>query len=104
MSTIVMDFTVSFSHILTLVAFGLALIGQWYSLKNKSEKNFDVASSALQIAAEVKKEVSDLRVEILKEYASTRSLQAVEDRLSHGISDLTSEIRQLREFLMERKN
>lgn len=98
------DFTISLSHILTVFFCVSGLIGQWFVLKYKCDENSEMATKAFEESVEAKKEIADLRLEMLKDYASTRSLQAVEQRLAGSITDLTVEIRQLRNFLMGNKN
>lgn len=99
----IFDFTIGVSSFITLGVLLFAFIGQWALLRAKSESNTRKANEAFETAIEAKNELASLRLEISKEYATTNSLHAVESRLANAVSELTSEIRDLRKYLLENK-
>lgn len=102
------DWTISLGNILT--ALGMIVTGLWWSfrLSARSERNQELARSAMDRAVEAKTEAAnalkaaaDLRLEMTRDFASVTHLKDVEARLATTIQALTDEIRSLRSFLME---
>jgi len=98
------DFTISVSHIITIVGFAAAFAWNWFVLKSKTDKALDEATKAKLQADVLQLKISTLEMQLLKEYTSLSHMQSVETRLSTQIGELTSEIRELRRFLMDKKN
>ena len=98
------DFTISISHLITIGGFLVAFGWNWFILKNKADKAIEDARGAKDKADDLQVKVAALELQLLKEYTSLAHMQSVESRLSTQIGELTSEIRELRRFLMDKKS
>jgi len=101
---VMFDFTISVTHIITLVGFASAFAWNWFTLKSKTDDALEEAKKAKAQADVLQLKISTLELQLLKEYTSLSHMQSVENRLSTQIGELTSEIRELRRFLMDKKS
>lgn len=102
------DWSISFGNVLTAIVLFVSALWWASKLHARSERNadlardaFDRASEAKTQAAEAMKQVSEVRLEMTRDFASVNHLKEVETRLATTISELTAEIRSLRSYLME---
>lgn len=91
------DFTISAPFLFVIATQIGGALWAWFSVKTKSD-------SALKIAEEAMAKAKLLEIQVIREYASLQHMQSVETRLSTQIGELTSEIRELRRFLMDKKS
>lgn len=92
----IFDFTLSVPFLFVIATQIGGALWAWFSVKTKSDAAFKIAEEAMAKA-------KLLEIQVIREYASLQHMQLVETRLSTQIGDLTSEIRELRRFLMDRK-
>lgn len=96
------DLTFSITNIIVILVTAGGFIGQWYTLKARSEKNTDLAQNALTTAIDAKNDLASLKLELVKDYARTGVVKEVEEKLTSSINKLSDEINGLKMFLMER--
>lgn len=99
----IVDWGLSIWDIIKLLGIAAGFMWQWFSLQSKMAAAEKAAQEATLISMAAKEALADLKLEVIKDFASIKHLQEVEQRLSGSIGELTSEIRQLRNFLMEGK-
>lgn len=92
----IFDFTLSAPFIFVIVTQICGALWAWFSVKTKSD-------IALKTAEEAMEKAKLLEIQVLREYATLQNIQSVETRLAYQIGELTSEIRELRRFLMDKK-
>ncbi len=92
-------FTFEFVSALLVTVGAVAAV--WFRIEARiriSEAQLEtrIAANAAAIKAN-SKEVSDLRIEVMREYASVKHLDKVESRLINALDRLTGEVKQMRE-------
>ena len=98
------DFTISITNIIAF--FGIVFSGAWafFKVKEKADTAQKEAELARIEAKAAQKSNDDLRLEMVREYASVTHLKEVEVRLAASVESLANEIRTLREYLMRQKS
>ncbi len=91
------DFTISAPFLFVIATQIGGALWAWFSVKTKADQ-------ALIIAKEAATRAENLQLQVIREYTSLQHMQNVETRLSTQIGELTSEIRELRRFLMDKKS
>lgn len=98
----IFDFTISIQLILTFIGFAVTLVWNFFHMKARTDRAEEKADHAKEVAIAAAAKADALEKQMLREYASMETMQKVEDRLSASIGTLTSEIRELRAFLMDK--
>jgi len=105
----IFDFTVSVSNLITIFIAFVALIAQWYTLKNNVSKATDKveaaeikAAQAMESAVGLNNRLSALELQLVKEYASFSHIQAIETRLTSQMQQMATELNELNRFLRSR--
>lgn len=111
------DFTISVSHIITIMGFAAAFAWNFMILKSKTDKALEEAQEALEEARKAKASISEevkklqeamaiqsnrssqLELQMLKEYASLSHIQSIETRLTSQMQQMNEELRELNKFL-----
>lgn len=110
-----LDTTLNIANIIALVSIIFGGIWAFFQLRQKADDAYNQTKSLKTEISTVdhettkkirylEKEISELRLEMTKEYASVTHLKEVELRLATTIDSLVVEIRGLREFLMQKTN
>ena len=96
------EWFITVGNLLTVLAFVSAGVWWFFGLSARSQANSVKAQNALDKANDAEKAIANLRIEMTRDFASQTHLREVEDRLIGAVNNLTKEIGQLRQFLMER--
>jgi uncharacterized protein with von Willebrand factor type A (vWA) domain len=104
------DFTISVSHIITIMGFAAAFAWNWFTLKSKTDRAFEKAQDAEEetrktqdMLVALDKRVSQQELQMLKEYASLSHIQSIETRLTSQMQQMNEELRELNKFLRSGK-
>lgn len=97
------DFAVSIRDLIYIIGLIGVGYGVWFGMKYKINDASEKAKKALETAVESKEKMADLKLELLKEYPTNSHLRELETRLTTAIGGLGEEIRQLRNYIMDRK-
>jgi len=98
------DFTISAPFLVVIATQIGGALWAWFSVKTKADQALINADEAAKRANEAASRVSALELQLIREYTSLQHMQNVENRLGLQINELTSEIRELRRFLMDKKS
>lgn len=97
------DFTFSLSHLLTIITSSAIVVWNFFHWKAKLDRTEEKAENAMKQAIEAGAKAATLEKQVLSEYASMKTLEKLEDRLSGQMDKMLSELGSIRQFLMERK-
>ena len=97
------DFAVSIRDLIYIIGLLGGGYGVWFGMKYKINDASEKVKKALETAVESKEKMADLKLELFKEYPTNSHLRELETRLTTSIGGLGEEIRQLRNYIIDRK-
>lgn len=99
----IFDFTFGIGTAITIAIIIFGFVGQWFLLKMRSENNSKKIDQTSNDLVDVKNKIVDLRMEMVQNYVPNERLRETENRLYNTLNEISVEIREIRNHLMDKK-